>query len=149
MEPEVPLISDASAASLRRTGLDIRARRRALGVSALAAAESAGMSRTTWHRIERGNPSVAKSSYAKALEVLQPLETGHAGDGTAWILLADYPELSRLAWHVGGLVAVTPAEALSMYERHWRHLDRDALIAKELDLIEMLRIGVAGGRLLV
>ena len=44
---------------------------------------------------------------------------------------------------------MTPVEALSLYGRHWRHLDRDALDPKERALLEALRHQEAKGRLLV
>ena len=51
-------------------GHQIRAHRKALGVNATVAAESAGISRVTWHRIEKGEASVAMGAYAKALDTL-------------------------------------------------------------------------------
>lgn len=151
---------DATAtARLGRLGLDIRARRKALGVSAQAAAAAAGMSRVTWHRIEGGEPSVTMGAYLNALGALGlEIHVGGAVVAPAKpeappvpkrIRLADYPQLKRLAWHAPGLTELTPAEALSLYERQWRHLDREALDAKERALLEALTQQEAKGRLLV
>lgn len=159
MPARAPTPDLAAAARLGALGLDIRARRKALGVSAQAAAEAAGMSRVTWHRIEGGEPSVTMGAYLNALGALG-LEIQVAGVAVTpakadlppvprRIVLADYPQLKRLAWHAPGLTELTPAEALSLYERHWRHLDREALDPKERALLEALARQEGGGRLLV
>lgn len=158
MPARAPTPDFAAMARLGTLGLDIRARRKALGVTAQAAAAAAGMSRVTWHRIEGGEPSVTMGAYLNALGALG-LEI-RVGDVVAptkvetprvpqRIRLADYPQLKRLAWHAPGLTELTPAEALSLYERHWRHLDREALEPKERALLEALTHQEAGGRLLV
>lgn len=118
------------------------------------------MSRVTWHRIEGGEPSVTMGAYLNALGALglelqvadpdaAPVDVAVAEPLPERIRLADYPQLRRLAWHAPGLAELTPAEALSLYERHWRHLDRDALDPKERALIEALAQRQGGGRLLV
>lgn len=56
--------------TLASLGAAIRARRKQLRVSATAAAEAAGLSRVTLHRIERGEPSVAMGLYQRALGAL-------------------------------------------------------------------------------
>lgn len=147
-------------ARLGGLGQRIRARRKTLGVSAQAAAEAAGMSRVTWHRIEGGEPSVTMGAYLNALDALgleiqvaTPMPAAATSAEKlpvpAHITLADYPQLRRLAWHVPGLKELTPAEALNLYERHWRHLDRQALTPEEASLIEALKGAQGGGRLLV
>jgi transcriptional regulator with XRE-family HTH domain len=160
MPAQAPFPHAAAAARLDGLGRDIRARRKALGVSAQAAAEAAGMSRVTWHRIESGEPSVTMGAYLNALEALG-LEIGVARPVPAptvraevpavpeRIALADYPQLKRLAWHAPGLDELTAAEALGVYERHWRHLDQGALTPKERALLEALRQHQGRGRLLV
>jgi hypothetical protein len=47
----------------------------------------------------------------------------------ARIHLADYPQLKQLAWQVHGTDELTPAEALSIYERNWRHVDMQSLVS--------------------
>lgn len=159
MPARAPTPDLAAAARLGALGVDIRARRKALGVSAQAAAAAAGMSRVTWHRIEGGEPSVTMGAYLNALGALG-LEIQVSGIAAApvraavpavpeRIRLADYPQLKRLAWHAPGLTELTPAEALSLYERHWRHLDREALDPRERALLEALAQQQGGGRLLV
>lgn len=154
-----PPITDAQFAESLALGEQIRARRKALRVSAVAAAQSAGMSRVTWHRIERGEPSVTMGAYASATRVLglslelrdtsaaAPQATPTAPGGQAdWIpvriRLADYPQLKGLAWHVHGVAELTPAEALGIYERNARHLDVEAMPANERQLLSALRLAL-------
>ena len=41
--------------------------------------------------------------------------------------LVDYPQPKQLAWQEHGTDELTPTEALSIYERNWRHIDVYAL----------------------
>jgi transcriptional regulator with XRE-family HTH domain len=65
-----PPIPEAVAVRLALLGEKIRAQRKALKVNATAAAQAAGMSRVTLHRIERGESSVKIGAYLNALAVL-------------------------------------------------------------------------------
>jgi len=114
------------------------------------------MSRVTLHRIENGEPSVTMGAYLNAMEalnmdfgIIKPTESAdHAldVDREGWIParihLADYPQLKQLAWQVHGTDELTPAEALSIYERNWRHVDVQALEPRERQLVDALRIGL-------
>lgn len=51
---------------------------KSLPISAVAAAESAGMSRTTPHRIERGEPSVTAGAFPNAMTILV-MESSYGG----------------------------------------------------------------------
>ena len=159
MPSKPPPISRIVAAQLGTLGNDIRTRRKALGISATAAAESAGMSRVTWHRIESGEPSVTMGAYANALSALDlawgvssqaAAPQGASPDRRDWIparvRLSEYPELKKLAWQLHGTDDLTPAEALDIYERNARHLDEAALLPHERDLIDALRKALGGGR---
>jgi transcriptional regulator with XRE-family HTH domain len=160
MPAVAPATGETVAASLAALGERLRAERKRLGVSAVTAAEAAGMSRVTLHRIERGKPSVTIGAYANAAAALG-LALGVAGPPPAApsrtapaklpqrILLADYPQLARLAWQVGDAAEVTPAEALNLYERNWRHIDQAALGTHERALIHGLVASLGGSRLLV
>jgi len=154
MPASPPLVSERLASSLHALGQQIRAQRKALRVSATAAAQAAGMSRVTLHRIEHGEPSVTIGAYMNAaaalgleLGILRPApEAGEAPqtlDKRAWIpvriRLADYPQLKRLAWQVHGTDSLTPVEARDIYERNARHLDATSLDEGERDLMEALR----------
>lgn len=65
------------------------------------------------------------------------------------IILNEYPELRQLAWSIPGAESVTPQEALSLYERNWRHLDVERMTASERALVDELVRSVGGGHLLV
>jgi transcriptional regulator with XRE-family HTH domain len=152
--PAPPLaISNATATRLGALGQQIRTRRKALGLSAIVAAEAAGLSRVTLHRIEKGAPAVTMAAYlnvmgALGLDVSVSLPADQSAvtptdDHTGWIparvRLSDYPQLKQLAWQVHGVDELTPAEALSIYERNWRHIDASKLQAHEQQLVDALR----------
>lgn len=126
-----------------------------------SAAEAAGMSRASWHRLEKGEPGVAVGLLLAAAEALGlDLELAPASTPGAEsalrdleeqlplrIRLEDFPQLRRVAWQVkDGSQVLAPHEALALYERNWRHLDRQALLPGERDLIRALRttFGVGG-----
>lgn len=146
-------VPTATSARLVELGERIRARRKALKVSAKAAAESAWMSRVTLHRIERGEASVTIGSYLNALEALgleldvkAPKEREQPNAyPTGWIptriVLNEYPELKRLAWQVH-TDTLTPEEALSIYMRNERHLNEDKLSPRERELLHALMDGL-------
>jgi transcriptional regulator with XRE-family HTH domain len=157
------LLPETAATLLKALGEQVRVRRKSLRISATAAAEAAGMSRVTLHRIEKGEPAVTMGAYLHAMGALgltlgvrqaddsmQAAATATAATASrkgwmpARILLADYPQLRLLAWQVHGTDALTPAEALGIYERNARHLDLEALEPAERDLIEALRLALAG-----
>lgn len=148
-----PIISVTVSEKLIAMGKQIRAHRKALHISATTAAEAAGMSRVTLHRIENGEPSVTMGAYLNAMAaldmnfgIIKPTDFA-AGDPNddrkdlipARIRLADYPQLKQLAWQVHGTDELTPAEALSIYERNWRHVDVHAMEPREQQLVDALR----------
>lgn len=160
MPAKAPLTNATIDASLQLLGMRLRERRKQLGISATVAAEAAGMSRVTWHRIEQGNPSVTMGAWMSAAAVLgMELESQVQQAATApmpgaddhiplHIVLADYPQLQGLAWHVRGTDAftLTPREALDIYERNARHLDLATMTTGEQRLLANLR-QVLGGTL--
>lgn len=149
-----PAITTLAADKLRSLGEQVRAHRKALGINATAAAEAAGMSRVTLHRIERGEPSVTIGAYANAMAalgldfgILAPRSISAAATRSeAWIparvRIADYPQLKQLAWQVHGTDELSAAEALAIYERNWRHLDPAAMGPGERDLVDALRLAL-------
>jgi transcriptional regulator with XRE-family HTH domain len=163
MPASSPRLAAPAATKLAALGERIRERRKALKVSAVDAAEAAGMSRVTLQRIERGEPSVTMGAYIGAatavgleLELVDP-RAGGRGQGTARgkppfparIRLAEYPQLKRLAWQLHGVKTLTPEDALGLYERNWRQVDTAALDASERALVNALVQHLGGGRLLV
>jgi transcriptional regulator with XRE-family HTH domain len=135
---------------LRNIGGHIRLRRQQLGVSALATAAAAGISRVTLHRIETGAASVTVGALMNVLEALdlslgqlEGPEDAKAGARAAanpkTIELADYPQLQQLAWHVQGTSSLSPAEAAALYARQRRRMDLEPLQPQERRLITTLQ----------
>ncbi|MBC8007216.1 MAG: helix-turn-helix domain-containing protein [Prolixibacteraceae bacterium] len=156
MPATAPLITPPDQKRLALLGERIRAARKRQRVTAVAAAQAAGISRVTLHRIERGEPTVAIAAWvavATALGLSFDLLDAKAAAGTTKlpkkIRLRDFPQLKKLAWQLQGVDEVTPQDALDLYERNWRHLDRAALSDDEAVLIDALARAFAGGRLLV
>lgn len=152
--PDVgPLVLERVA----RLGERLRAHRKAQGVSITAAAEAAAMSRATWIRLERGEASVGLGAFVAAcaavgldVVVVDPTKKPESSSELpAQIELSRYPQLARLAWQVGTATMVTPQEALSLYERNWRHVDQAALSDDERAFVAKLGAVLGGGRLLV
>lgn len=148
-----PRLSDRQAHHLARLGARIKARRKSLGLSAALRAESAGISRVTLHRIEAGNAAVTIGSYLNVtwaldlnLTIPLPIPTT---EGTVVIRVEDYPGLRSLAWQVQAGTELTEAEALNVYERGWRHLDKDTLTDRERLFIQHLADAYSHGALLV
>ncbi len=151
----LPVLPDAHE-RLTLLGERLRATRKRQGVSAVAAAEAAGISRVTLHRIERGEPTVAMGAWVAAASVLGLVfdlpDANTPGEPIALpkaVRLADYPQLKKLAWQLHGVDEITPSEALVLYERNWRHVERAALSEREAGLIDLLSRKLGGGRLLV
>ena len=132
------------AEQLAALGTRIRARRKALRVSV--------------HRIEQGEPSVTMGAYLNVLAALgmtfsatvvadEPSEKA-ADDKAGWlparVRLADFPQLKQLAWQLQGADELTPRETLGIYERNWRHIDETALLPRERNLIDALRLAFGG-----
>ena len=70
MPAKAPPVGEVLAARLKVLGERIRAHREQQKVSATTAAEAAGMSRVTLHRIERGEPSVTLGAYLSAIDAV-------------------------------------------------------------------------------
>jgi transcriptional regulator with XRE-family HTH domain len=156
MSELTPIIANTAANKLTELGKQIRAHRKKLRINATAAAEAAGMSRVTLYRIEKGEPSVAMGAYFNAMMALNidfgiitpakltanEVDVDHQGWIPARIHLSDYPQLKQLAWQVHGTDELTPVEALSIYERNWRHVDVQKLDPHEKQLVDALRTGL-------
>ncbi len=156
MPANAPETSRASAETLAELGKQIRAQRKSLRVSAVAAAESAAMSRVTLHRIERGEPSVTMGAYLNAMTALgmklsisgrsDSISNSETPNKQGWIParinLENYPQLKQLAWPVQGTSELKPAEALGIYKPNWRHVETSALEAQEQNLIDALRLAL-------
>jgi transcriptional regulator with XRE-family HTH domain len=159
MPAKAPPVGEQLATRLQALGGHIRAHRKQQRITATATAEAAGMSRITLNRIERGEPSVTIGAYLSAidavglvLELRDPAVKPQADVSPALpgrIHLADYPQLKALGWQLGGVDELGAQEALSLYERNWRHIDHARLEPAERALIQALVTAYGGGRLLV
>jgi transcriptional regulator with XRE-family HTH domain len=152
MPAKSPALGAQAAEALTSIGAALRKRRKELRVSGIAAAEAAGISRVTLHRIEKGEPSVTMGAYMAVFgalglgvlvaprdEIAIAATPSRAGWLPARVRIADYPKLKELAWQVHGTPELTPREALGIYERNWRHLDPATLLPEERDLVDALR----------
>lgn len=158
MPAKAPVTPSVVTEQLAALGTRIRAHRKALRVSATALAEATGMSRVSVHRIEQGEPSVTMGAYLNVLAALGMAFSATAvgdessekapDDKAGWlparVRLADYPALKQLAWQVQGTDELTPREAQGIYERNWRHIDEAALLPRERNLIDALRLAFGG-----
>ncbi len=144
------LASETLEAKVVTLGAQIRQRRKAWGVSVLTAAEAAGMSRDTWHRMEKGETTVTIGAWFNALSVLglefgigmaesgeQERPPGHL---PVTIRLSDFPQLAALAWQVPDKSELSPREALDIYERNARFLEPESLSPEERDLLGQLKM---------
>ena len=151
-----PEITNLAASQLVRLGAELRRLRKAQQVNSTATAEAAGISRVTLHRIEKGEPSVSMGAWAAAAEALGVQMILHDERATASganlpqrLRVEEYPQLHKLAWQLQSGQELTPREALQLYERNWRHLDRLQLGLKEIALIRALADTFGAGDLLV
>lgn len=159
MPATAPRLTPAAAEALAAIGSAVRARRKALRLSAVAAAEAAGISNVTLFRIEKGEPSVTMGAYMAAMASLglhfgvgstAVSDAPQAADRKGWIparvRVADYPVLQQLAWQAHGASELTPREALGVYERNWRHVDVEKLSLRERELVDALREALGSDR---
>jgi transcriptional regulator with XRE-family HTH domain len=147
-----PPLQGQAPQRLQAIGASIRRRRQQLGVSAMATAAAAGISRVTLHRIETGAASVTLGALMNVLDALDlcladlDAATAHEAAPTEPELIAlhSYPVLQQLAWHVQGSSALRPAEAAGLYARRRRRRDLDPLLPHERQLISALERGTDG-----
>ena len=142
---------DRTTEAARILGEKLRERRKNLGINMTSAAEAARISRVTWHRLEKGEVSVALGSLLAAAEVLgmqlsveSGAESTRAPEPGEWlplrIRLSDYPILRSLAWQVSNdSMVLSPREAFGLYQRNWRHVEVAKLYPHEIALIHGLR----------
>jgi DNA-binding XRE family transcriptional regulator len=150
MPEKSPPITESTAATLELLGARVADRRKALHLSATVAAEAAGLSRVTLHRIEKGEPSVSMGAWSNVigalgmhLQLQEEAARQAQADRSGWwpvsIALSDYPQLKALAWQVQGTDYLTPVEAFDIYERNARHMDTSSLTQQEQALWHALQ----------
>lgn len=133
--------------ALHALGQALRLRRKVMGINAVTAAQAAGMSRVTLHRIEKGESSVTMGAWLNlasalgmqvALQVRSASPTAVSGLIPTQIRLADYPQLQALAWQVHA-DHLSPLEAYDVYERNQKHMNLVAMTAQEQQLWQALQ----------
>jgi transcriptional regulator with XRE-family HTH domain len=146
-------------------GAKIATQRKALGVRAQSAARSAGISRVTLHRIEKGETSVSLGAYLQVCQALglhlgiltangeqttrhQQSTNSLVADGFH-IRIGDYPQLTALAWQLDVNTLLSDEEARSIYERNKRFLDVKEIHGDERVLMQRLIAEKAMENLLV
>ncbi len=157
-----PRVSQRMEKVLTQIGGALRVHRKSLGISAVTAAEAAGMSRVTLHRIEAGSPSVTMGAYANAacalgLELaLVPQRQDPVQESTTLpppregsVRVGDYPQLKAIAWQVRPDTELSEMDALRTYERNWRHVDQAAMSEAERAFVQHLADVYSRGVLLV
>ncbi len=162
MPSSAPKTSEKAIAQLREIGELIRLHRKSLGITAAATSEAAGVSRVTLHRIEKGLASVTIGAYFNVLAVLNltcdltelngksltETDSEISTDKTGWIpakiVLANYPQLKQIAWHIQGIDELSPIEALEIYERNSRFIEDNKLSDDERNLIASLQLAFEG-----
>ncbi len=142
------LTSEQLEARVLALGLQVRQRRKAMSVSVITAAQAAGMSRDTWHRMEKGEVTVTIGAWFNALTVLgfefgvgiasEPPQARTADNIPVVVRLADYPQLAALAWQVQGSTEISARAAFDIYERSERHIDQVSLTPEEAALMDGL-----------
>lgn len=147
---------------LQELGRQIREYRKRLKISAMATAEAADISRITLYRIELGEVSVAIGAYINVihalglkLELSEITNTKKLSEKKSTVTLpqkiklADFKQLKKLAWQLKGIKELKAEDALSLYERNWRHIDLKNLDKNEEKLIQTLMAAFGRRRLLV
>lgn len=161
MPARSPETTQCTNSALAEIGEELRRRRKELGISAATTAEAAGMSRVTLHRVESGSPSVTVGAYMNAAAALglqlalrkppqlhrQPIQVEPSEEDL--IRVGDYPQLQTIAWQLRADTEIPGIDALQMYERNWRHVDRDAMSDNERELVQRLADKYSRGVLLV
>lgn len=103
-----PKLAEATERLLQALGARVRSARLAAGLSVSALAQQAGITRTTYYRVEAGDGRVSLASYAMILQLLgleqglSALATGIARSGKAGLqapiaLAASSPDSPRAA----------------------------------------------------
>ena len=157
MKKNIEKISDDAVSQLADIGQLIRQHRKLFKITVNAAAETAGISRVTLHRIEKGEPTVSMGAYLNVISALNlkfhlskkgdagcDSSRGRVGQLPVRISLEDYPQLKELAWHVQGVDELSLFETQSIYERNKRFLDSESLSDSEQELIELLGVAFKG-----
>jgi len=171
------LVPEPEAELLVALGERLRKARLRRKLTAEVVAAKAGMTRVTLHRAERGEPAITMGTFVKVMGVLglagdlerlaqddrnrrlirdedlprrRALTAARRPTRLGRVRIDRYPQLKQIAWHLGpGAAELEPEEAFALYERNWRHVDREAMDANERALLKELTDSIGKGVLLV
>lgn len=122
-------------------GLKLRDARRRARLTQAQLADLAGMPRQKLIQLEQGKPGVAIGAYAAVVAALG-LEVALE---PARVRLGDYPQLRQVAWNRPAEDRIPERDALALYERNWRLVDRDRMPRHEQALLARLVEQYGGG----
>lgn len=115
-------------------GLALRRARQRAQLTQAELAARAGIARQKLIQLEQGKPGVGLGAYVAAIAALG-LEVALE---PARVRLADYPQLRQLAWNRPQQDRIPERDALALYERNWRLIDRDHMPQHEQALLQRL-----------
>jgi len=120
-------ISNDAISQLADIGQFIRQHRRSFKNTANAAAQTAGISRGTLHRVEKSEPNVSMGAYLNEISALDlnlhlsakgskgcEVNGDDVGKLPVRLSFSGYPQLKELSWHVQGVDELSLVEAHSI-----------------------------------
>ena len=84
MKKKIDKISDDAVGQLADIGQLIRQHRKSFKITANATGETAGISRVTLHRIEKGDPTVSMGAYLNFISLKRAMQ-GVIQTGARWV----------------------------------------------------------------
>lgn len=159
MPAKSPQITTPQQKALRELGQKLRDYRKMMGISSIATAEAAGLSRVTLYRIEQGEASVAMGAYLSVIFALgltleltrqdKNIKKDPEKKLPKAVRIANYPQLKKLSWQIKKTKELSPKDALDLYERNWKYIDVKSMSEKERQLLKILLTAFGRERLLV
>ena len=128
------------------TGPRLRAARKQARLTQEELAARAGIPRQKLIDLEQGKPGVAIDKFLAVIEALGlELELTPKPEKAPRIRLNKFPELRQLAWNRPGNEWIDEHDALALYERNWRYVDKDHMTPEERALLQHLVAKHGGG----
>lgn len=126
----------------------IKAARRQQKLTQAEAAARAGISRQHFSDIETGKAT--RLELPTLLRVLTALHLRlRVEPGNPEVNSRHYPQLQSLCWNMAPDATLTEAEALALYERNWRFVEKEKISEEEQHFLEHLMRVHGKGVLLV
>jgi transcriptional regulator with XRE-family HTH domain len=135
---------------LASLGQKILLQRKKFQVAAESVALTAGISRITLHRIEKGEPSVSMGAYMSVIIALglsldideknPEFNDATKENNLSDIAIQDYPQLKLISWQLKDDAVLNAVEAKNMYERNQKYILFNEMTAHEKKLIKQLGV---------